>query len=426
MRNTLPDAQARKQTTGRFQDKFLRRMVWRRLENLASGRLVIQDGLERRAFGAMNDDSLTACLQVQDPRFYRHLILGGNLGAAEAYIRGYWTCEDLVSLVRIFCRNAAVSADLERGIPARLLGALHGIAHTLRRNTKSGSRRNIAAHYDLGNEFFSLFLDETMAYSCAVFPRTDSTLYEASVAKFDRICHKLELTANDHVLEIGSGWGGFAIHAARQYGCRVTTTTISPRQYEFTHRQVEAAGLSERVTVLCEDYRALTGSYDKLVSIEMIEAVGCEYFDAYFRVCSDRLKPHGMMLLQAIVIPDQRYDRYRRSADFIQRYIFPGGCLPSIGAICQSVARVTDLRLFHLEDITPHYAETIAQWQQRFGAKRDQIRELEFSEELVRTWEYYFCYCEGGFRERVIGDVQILLTKPACRRAAIVPPLNAS
>ena len=425
MKNTLLDAQDRTQPTKRLQDKILRRMVWRRLENLSNGRLVIQDGVERRTFGSTNDNSLTATVRVRDARFYQHLVFGGSLGAAEAYIRGYWDCDDLVNLVRIFCRNAAVSTNLERG-PAKLLSPLHRIAHRLRRNTRSGSRRNIAAHYDLGNEFFSLFLDETMAYSCAIFPQAESTLYEASVAKFDRICRKLELTADDHVLEIGSGWGGFAIHAAQRYGCRVTTTTISPRQYKFTRRQVESAGLGEKVTVLCEDYRALRGSYDKLVSIEMIEAVGHEYFDTYFRVCSDRLKPHGMMLLQAIVIPDQRYDRYRRSADFIQRYIFPGGCLPSIGVICRSLGRVTDFRLFHLEDITPHYAETLAQWRRRFTANLEQIAKHGFSAEFLRTWEYYFCYCEGGFRERVIGDVQMLLTKPECRRAAIVPPLNGS
>jgi cyclopropane-fatty-acyl-phospholipid synthase len=425
MKNTLLDAHDRTQPTKRLQDKILRRMVWRRLENLANGRLMIEDGVDRRTFGSTSDDSLTATVRVCDPRFYWHLVLGGSLGAAEAYIRGYWACDNLVGLVRIFCRNASVSTDLERG-PARLLSPLQRIAHLLRRNTTSGSRRNIAAHYDLSNEFFSLFLDETMAYSCAIFPRAESTLFEASVAKFDRICRKLELTPYDHLLEIGSGWGGFAIHAAQRYGCRVTTTTISPRQYEFTRKQIEAAGLGEKVTVLCEDYRKLTGSYDKLVSIEMIEAVGHEYFDTYFRVCSDHLKPDGMMLLQAIVIPDQRYDRYRRSADFIQRYIFPGGCLPSIGAVCRSLGRATDLRLFHLEDITPHYAETLAQWRQRFGTNLEQIADLGFSAEFLRTWEFYFCYSEGGFRERVIGDVQILLTKPECRRAAIVPPLNVS
>jgi len=258
-----------------------------------------------------------------------------------------------------------------------------------------------------------------MAYSCAVFPRPDSTLHEASVAKFDRVCRKLALTADDHVLEIGSGWGGFAVYAAGQYGCRVTTTTISRKQYEYTRQRVEAAGLADRVTVLFEDYRVLQGTFDKLVSIEMIEAVGYQYFDSYFRVCSERLKPHGMMLLQAIVIPDQRYDRYRRSADFIQRYVFPGGCLPSPGAICRSLGRATDLQLFHLEDITAHYAETLSHWRQRFRANLDQVRRQGFSDEFIRTWEFYFSYCEGGFRERMIGDVQMLLTKPACRSGGV-------
>jgi cyclopropane-fatty-acyl-phospholipid synthase len=391
---------------------------------LAQGRLVIDDGGNRLEFGRGGEDALTANIEIRDPRFYRHLVFGGSLGAAEAYIRGYWTCDNLVNLVRIFCRNAAAAAGLEGG-PARLLNALSRIGHWLKRNTPSGSRRNIAAHYDLGNEFFSLFLDETMAYSCAIFPRAGSTLYEASQAKFDRICHKLALAANDHVLEIGTGWGGFALHAAKAYGCRITTTTISRKQYEYSRQQVAAAGLSDRVTVLCEDYRALTGSFDKLVSIEMIEAVGHQYFDTFFRVCSERLKPHGMMLLQAIVIPDQRYERYRRSVDFIQRYIFPGGCLPSIGAICQSLGRATDLQISHLEDITPHYAETLAHWRQRFRANVDQVRRLGFSDDFMRTWEFYFCYCEGGFRERAIGDVQILLTKPAWQRAATAPQPGA-
>ena len=309
---------------------------------------------------------------------------------------------------------------------ARLLSPLRLITHLMRPNTSAGSRRNIAAHYDLGNDFFSLFLDETLAYSCAIFPAGDSTLMQASTAKFDRICRKLELTPEDHLLEIGAGWGGFALHAAREYGCRVTTTTISRRQYEFARERIQAAGLAHRVTVLKDDYRMLRGSYDKLASIEMIEAVGHRNLDTYFRVCSELLKPRGMMLLQAIIIPDQRYDRYRRSVDFIQRYIFPGGCLPSVGAICNSVGRATDFRIFHLEDITPHYAETLAHWRRRFEAGRDRVRNLGFSEEFIRTWEYYFCYCEGGFRERVIGDVQILLTRPECRRAAIVPPLDRS
>jgi len=425
MNNRVLDVQGESQPGKRPCGGILRRMVSKRLKSLRGGRIIIDDGAEQLVCGSGGEGPLSANVRVFDGRFYRYLVFGGSLGAAEAYIRGYWECDDLVKLVRIFCRDAAVSMGLERG-PATLARLLHTIAHRLRRNTESGSRRNIIAHYDLGDEFFSMFLDETMAYSCAIFPRTGSTLYEASVAKYDRICQKLELTADDRVLEIGSGWGGFAIHAAQRYGCRVTTTTISPRQYQFTRRQVESAGLGDRVTVLCEDYRSLTGTYDKLVSIEMIEAVGHDYFDTYFRICSDRLKPDGMMLLQAIIIPDQRYDRYRRSVDFIQRYIFPGGCLPSIGAICRSLGRVTDLRLFHLEDITPHYAETLAEWRRRFNANREQMTELGFSEEFQRTWEYYFCYCEGGFRERAIGDVQILLTKPESQRAAIVPPLNES
>ncbi len=425
MNNTVLDVQEGSQPSRRLCSEVLRRVVWSRLRSLQDGQIITEDGGERFACGHGGKGILTARILIRDARFYRYLVFGGSLGAAEAYIRGYWECDDLVGLVRILCRNAGVSSNLESGA-VRLLSPLNILAHRLRRNTRSGSRRNIMAHYDLGNEFFSLFLDETMAYSCAIFPHADSTLEEASKAKFDRICRKLELTADDHVLEIGSGWGGFALHAAKCYGCRVTTTTISPRQFEYTRGQVEAAGLQDRIAVLGEDYRDLRGTYDKLVSIEMIEAVGHEYFDTYFRACSDRLKPDGMMLLQAIVIPDQRYDRYRRSADFIQRYIFPGGCLPSLGAICGSVKRGTDLYLFHLEDITPHYAETLARWRQRFEANRTRVADLGFDETFMRTWEYYFGYCEGGFRERVIGDVQILLTKPECRRAAIVPPLHES
>jgi cyclopropane-fatty-acyl-phospholipid synthase len=417
------DARASSRLPGSFVNNLARRLVLRRLEKLDNGRLVVVDGHECKNFGSPGDADLVATVTVCDPRFYRHLAFGGSLGAAEAYIRGYWTCDNLVNLVRISCRNAAIAGDLERG-PASILAPLARIAHWLRRNTSAGSRRNIAAHYDLGNDFFSLFLDQTMAYSCAIFPQAESTLNEASLAKFDRICRKLALTADDHVLEIGSGWGGFAIYAAQRYGCRVTTTTISRKQYEYTRQQIEVAGLADRITMLCEDYRALKGSFDKLLSIEMIEAVGHQYFDTFFHVCSQRLKPHGMMLLQAIVIPDQRYDRYRRSVDFIQRYIFPGGCLPSIGAICQSVGRATDFRLTHLEDITPHYAETLALWRQRFRANLDQVRNLEFSEAFIRTWDFYFCYCEGAFRERAIGDVQMLLVKPACQQAPILSPLS--
>jgi cyclopropane-fatty-acyl-phospholipid synthase len=394
-----------------FYQNCLRGAVLSRLRELRQGRLVLIEGTQRHVFGSPDEDPLEATVEVLDSRFFGRLFWGGSLGAADSYIRGYWICHSLVDLVRIFCRNADVLSEMERR-SARFFALLRSAAHCMRRNTIAGSRRNIAAHYDLGNDFFSVFLDETLAYSCAIFPGSESSLYEASVAKFDRICQKLELNPADHVLEIGSGWGGFALHAAKKYGCRVTATTISKKQYEFTGKRVEEAGLGDRIRVLMQDYRQLQGAYDKIVSIEMIEAVGYRYFDTFFSKCSGLLKPAGTMLLQAIVFPDQQYNRYRKSVDFIQEYIFPGGCLPSIGAICRSIGQSTDLRISHLEDITPHYARTLAHWRQRLMDRTEQVRKMGFSEEFIRTWEYYFCYCEGGFSERAIGDVQILLAKP--------------
>ena len=376
------------------------------------------DGEQVRAFGDTQDDSLQATIRVHDPRFYWHTVTGGHLGASEAYLRGEWSCDDLVALIRIFSRNAAVLDRVERGF-ARLLKPLQIIAHRLRRNTRSGSRRNIAAHYDLSNEFYALFLDDTMTYSCGIFPRADASLREASLEKYDRICRKLELSPRDHVVEVGGGWGGFAIYAAGQYGCRVTTTTISEQQYQWASARIREAGLTDRITLLKQDYRDLQGQFDKLVSIEMIEAVGHEYLPAYFTKCCRLLKPDGMMLLQAITIPDERYDAYRRSADFIQRYIFPGGCLPSLSAISQCLKQ-TDFRLFHLEDFGSHYVRTLLEWRRRFWENIDQVRALGMSEEFVRMWELYLCYCAGAFDERQIGVSQILLTKPRCRREAIL------
>ncbi|UCD78857.1 MAG: class I SAM-dependent methyltransferase, partial [Desulfobacterales bacterium] len=287
--------------------------------------------------------------------------------------------------------------------------------HYVRKNTKAGSRKNIMAHYDLGNDFYALFLDETMTYSCGIFANESSTLREASAAKYDRICRKLQLAAGDRVLEIGTGWGGFALHAARNYGVQVTTTTISEEQHRFGQNRIKDAGLEERVTILKKDYRDLGGTFDKLVSIEMIEAVGHQYLTAFFRTCSRLLKDDGMMALQAITIGDQIFNRHKRSVDFIKRYIFPGSCIPSIAAIGSAVARATDLRLVHLEDITPHYARTLREWRRRFFANIDKVRALGFSDTFIRMWEYYLCYCEGGFSERYIGDVQMIFVKPLCR-----------
>jgi cyclopropane-fatty-acyl-phospholipid synthase len=300
-----------------------------------------------------------------------------------------------------------------------LVKPLQLLRRYLHRNTLQGSRRNIEAHYDLGNELFELFLDKTMMYSCGIFHRPEASLQAASEAKLERICRKLQLKPSDHVLEIGTGWGGFALYAAQHYGCRVTTTTISKQQYDYAKQRVKAAGLEDRITLLFDDYRDLNGSYDKLVSIEMIEAIGHQYFDTYFRKCSELLKPDGMMLLQSITIADQRYRQARKSIDFIQRYIFPGGCLPSVAVLGDSIARRTDMRIFHLEDIGPHYATTLQHWRKRFHAQADKVRQLGYPERFIRMWEYYLCYCEAGFRQQSIGTVQLLLTKPQSLRAPL-------
>ena len=311
---------------------------------------------------------------------------------------------------------------MDKGI-ARILSPLHKYLHALKKNTREGSRRNIIAHYDLGNDFYRLFLDDTLTYSCGIFERPDSSLREASIAKYDRICRKLELSPADHVLEIGTGWGGFALHAATHFGCRVTTTTISNRQYELARQRVASAGLEDRITLLKQDYRDLAGTFDKLVSIEMIEAVGHHFLEEFFRVCSRCLKPDGQMLLQAITIRDQVFDWHKRNVDFIKRYIFPGSCIPSVTAISEAVTRATDLRLFHLEDITAHYATTLRRWRENFFANLDSVKALGFPDAFIRMWEFYLCYCEGGFSERYLGDIQVLFTKPMCRRDPVLPAL---
>jgi cyclopropane-fatty-acyl-phospholipid synthase len=400
-------------------DTIARRAVLAKLQALRGGSLVICEGTERHRFGATSAAlPEPIVIHVHDSRLYADIALGGSIGAGEAYMRGYWTSIQLVDVVRLFVLNMDVLDGLETGL-ARLTAPLRKIVHAMRRNSRAGARRNISAHYDLGNEFFRLFLDETMMYSAATFERPGQSLYEAQLARLDIICRKLELKPTDHLLEIGSGWGGLALHAARRIGCRVTTTTISREQWLLTRERVEAANLCDRVEVLCADYRDLAGTYDKLVSIEMIEAIGSQYYDTYFAKCSELLAPHGSMLLQAITIPDQRFDRARRSVDFIQRYIFPGSCIPSVSALSASIARASDLRLFHLDDIGPHYATTLAHWRHNLRANLTQVRALGYGEEFIRMWEYYFCYCEGGFMERVIGDVQMLLVKPGNRRTPV-------
>lgn len=384
---------------------------------LGEGRLTVVDGDGRWEAGPGGGPA--AVVRVHDPRAYRALALRGTLGAADSYLAGEWDGESLVDVFRVLARNLDVLTRLD-GPAARAFRGLAVRAHALRQNSVTGSRRNIAAHYDLGDDFFATFLDETMTYSAGVFLRPADTLADASREKYDRACRKLRLGPGHHVLEIGTGWGGFAVHAARHYGCRVTTTTISRRQREYARARVRREGLEGRVTVLGEDYRTLTGRYDHLVSIEMIEAVGYRYLDGYFRACGRLLRPDGMMLLQAITVPDYRFARYVRSVEFLQRHVFPGGCVPSIGSLAAAVGRATDFRMIHQEDFAPHYAETLARWRGAFLRNLDRVRGLGFDERFVRMWHYYLAYCEAGFRENVVGVSQILYARPQCHRPPVL------
>ena len=405
------------QRSGFFLD-HAKRILHGQLENLQHGELILNDGNEQHLFGRKDERLPKAiAITVTDPAFYSSIVMNGALGAGEAYMDGYWECDDLTGVVELFLCNRRYLEHIAPG--KKLSRPLQMLQHLLRRNTLKGSRRNIEAHYDLGNELFRLFLDETMMYSCGIFQQPDATLQEASEVKLERICRKLQLKPADHVLEIGTGWGGFAIYAARHYGCRITTTTISKKQYDYALQRIREAGLEDRITLLFDDYRELSGSYDKLVSIEMIEAIGHRYFDTYFRKCTELLKPDGMMLLQSITIADQRYPLAKKSIDFIQRYIFPGGCLPSVAALGDVIARKSDMRVFHLEDIGPHYATTLRHWRERFQANREKVRQLGYPERFIRMWNYYLAYCEGGFREQVIGTVQLLIVKPQCRRTPL-------
>ena len=409
------DPQAVGSKKSRAIDRVGRGLALRMLEKLSRGQITLIDQDQHYRFGSPSDQfPLEVVVTIHHPGFYSHMVFGGSVGAAEAYVNGYWTTDDLTGLVRIVILNEDVFNRLEKGL-ARLAAPLRNLVHFLNKNTRRGSRENILVHYDLGNDFYQLFLDETLTYSCGIFETEDSSLKEASIAKYDRICRKLRLGRGDHVLEIGTGWGSFAVHAAQNYDCRITTTTISNNQYQLATEQFATAGLSDKITLLKSDYRDLTGEFDKLVSIEMIEAVGHHYLDTFFKVCSQCLKPDGLFVLQAITIRDQAFEKHKRSVDFIKRFIFPGSCIPSLTAISNSIARATDLKLVHLEDITPHYPRTLREWHRRFFANIGKVRALGFSERFIRMWEYYLCYCEGGFAERYLGDVQLLFAKPRSR-----------
>ena len=395
-------------------ERWLASRVYRRLRRLNRGTLQLDDHAGCHSFGCPAPDAPKSRVRVRNARFYRDLAWAGSMGAAEAYLRGDWDSDDLVGLFRLLAHNETAMMQLEG--PARWwLAPIDWLRLRWTRNTQSGSRRNILAHYDLGNEFFRTFLDDTMTYSCGFFRSPNDSLRDASLEKYDRICRKLRLQPDHHLVEIGSGWGGFAMHAARCYGCRVTTTTISQQQGQYVRQAVRDAGLESRVTVLSHDYRRLGGQFDRLVSIEMVEAVGHEFLATYFGRCSRLLKPDGEMVLQAITIPDQRHEVYRRSVDFIRHYVFPGGCLPCLASMADAVKRATDLQLVHLEDMTTHYAETLRRWRRRYLENLPSIRSQGLNDRFIRTWDYYLAYCEAGFRERWIGVAQLHWLKPHAR-----------
>jgi len=401
-------------------ERAARRAVHALLARAHGGTIeLVEDGVARTFGTPAGDPPLRARIEVHEPAFHTALLAGGA-GAGRAYVDGLWDCYDLVALVRIAARAMpALDRWRERLLP--LTAPVQRTAWRLCGNSRARARARIAAHYDLGNTLFSRFLDETMMYSAAIFERPDATLHEAQLSKLDRICRRLQLQPGERLLEIGTGWGGLALHAAGRYGAQVTTTTISREQHAHASAAVHAAGLSDRVTVLLQDYRDLRGRYDKLASIEMVEAVGWEHLDTYFERCSELLEPHGAMLLQAIVHPHRVFRVEKAAKGFIRELVFPGGALPSMLAIERSRARRTDLRSIALDDITPHYARTLACWRERFHASWPELRTLGYDERFRRLWDLYLAYCEAGFREHRISDVQLLLAKPAFRGESLAP-----
>jgi cyclopropane-fatty-acyl-phospholipid synthase len=361
---------------------------------------------------------LQAHLQINDPVFFSRVLWSGGLGLAESYIENIWQTEDLTKVLQVLANNMTVVDKFDQSLVGGLLRLLANFMHFLNKNNIIGAKLNIAKHYDLGNEFFSLFLDPTMMYSCARFDTSSCSLEQASIHKLEFICKKLELKSTDHLLEIGTGWGGLACYAAQNYGCHVTTTTISQEQFNFTQAKITKLGLEDKITVLLQDYRNLEGQFDKLVSIEMIEAVGHHYFTDYFAKCSSLVKPHGLFFLQGIMIAEQRYTLARDSVDFIKRYIFPGCCIPALSEIIKCIRNNTDYNIVTVDDITLDYAKTLRAWRENFVAQLEAIKQQGFDQEFIRKWIYYFCYCEAGFLERRLSNMQILFHKPEYREEA--------
>ena len=389
---------------------FFKSILFRKLKSISSGQLTIIDGSNKHVFGSPDSD-LKAELEVYSQEFYVFLGSGGTNGAAESYTAGYWSSKNLVGLIQLIIKNKNTLLGLDAGF-ARLGNPITKFIHKKRQNTLKGSKNNILAHYDLSNDFYKLWLDPTMTYSSGVFPSKDSSMQEASIEKLDRICRKLKLSNKDHVLEIGAGWGSFAIHAAKNYGCRVTTTTISDNQFQYASELISKEGLENKITLLSKDYRELEGSFDKVVSIEMIEAVGAEYVPGFFEKASSLLKKNGLMALQGITYNDPDFDSYKNSVDFIRKYIFPGSCLVAMPQIMQAIKEKTDMVMIDSEDITHHYARTLQVWRDDFQKALPEVKGLGFSEPFTRIWNFYLVYCEAGFLENLIGDFQLVFAKP--------------
>ncbi len=403
-------------------DGMAKKLLLKKLVGLKKGNITVMDAtsgsMEIQTFGELHAPSdLIAVVNVRRSQFYSRVVFGGTVGAGESYTDHDWDCEQLTALIRIFVLNREVMNGIDGGFGAILLPFRKLTHYGVRRNSIKGSRENIHAHYDLGNEFFALFLDETRMYSSAMFQTPNQSLEDAAVHKIDTICKKLKLKSTDHLIEIGTGWGGFAIHAAKHHGCRVTTTTISQEQFNHAKMRIKEEGLEDRITLLFEDYRNLSGTYDKLVSIEMIEAVGLEYLGTFFEKCSSLLKPEGLMVLQAITIRDQFYEEAKRSVDFIQKCIFPGSGIPSIQAMMSATTEYTDLALSHQEDFGQDYARTLNLWASRLKARETDVVKLGYPASLARLWQFYCSYCEGGFIEKSIGVSQLVFQKPQYREA---------
>jgi cyclopropane-fatty-acyl-phospholipid synthase len=397
-------------------DKLCRKVLLKVFSLLPQGYLVIKEhGVLIEAFGQKNSD-IQAEINILDLSFYRRLLFGGSIASGETYVEGLWETSDLTQVIQIFARNLPVLDQWESKLEWIAM-PMRQILHFKRQNTSDQARKNIAAHYDLGNQLYKEFLDESMMYSAAIYPSKDASLAEAQQHKLHSICEKLKLTEADHLLEIGTGWGGLAIYAAKHYGCRVTTTTISNEQFDYARQQVKAHGLENQITLLKDDYRDLTGQFDKLVSIEMIEAVGKKFLPTFFQQCSHLLKADGLMLLQSITIADQRYDSYSKSVDFIQKHIFPGGFLPSQLVLNQHLKTYTDMAIADLHDIGLDYAQTLKDWRINFNASQNKLTELGYDEQFKKLWRYYLSYCEGGFLERTISTVQLVMCKPEHRDA---------